>query len=380
MLQMIIDFFKKLFGIGGGDEPVAALPSTPNVQVNIPSVPQVQALEFVRAPSDDAIRSCRGAELYEDEDDGERLWVDLWNTEMRPDQWVDEWGPNEPQDFDSYWHHKTQFEMAQQGDADEAEQKVLGYGYRDVGHFFQVGHTMRKYLGTPSEGADSLLSDYMFDSNRVMQAAQAGTMRYQQDLHAEAMAADPELLAPVDGVDVDTYASIAARAAAGYDSPEFVQLLAQNGIDLAKWEKVNAVWTDRMSKDTSGAIAMAYSKAFGGAGAGQYGAAAQAGAAVLGGRSVQEAAGDEPVPFEKLCEIQGAMTAWAETGQDVNAMLKHTFNMSAIDWSSISMWWMTKMQADISLMTRYGTESDRYAEQYKAQAGVQSGADDDLSF
>jgi hypothetical protein len=159
---------------------------------------------------------------------------------------------------------------------------------------------------------------------------------------------------------------------------EWVALLAEHGLDLAKWERVQGVWTDRMSKDTSGAIAMAYSKAFGGAGAGQFGGAAAQGAAVMNLGSVVEAGGDEPVPFERLCEIQGAMTAWSNSGQDVNAMLKHSFDMNAQDWSSVSMWWMTKMQSDMALMQKYSELSDKYAEQYGANAG--SGADDDLSF
>jgi hypothetical protein len=133
-----------------------------------------------------------------------------------------------------------------------------------------------------------------------------------------------------------------------------------------------------MSKDTSGAIAMAYSEAFGNAGAGQYGAAGQAGAAVLGGQSVQAAGGAEPMSFERYCEIQGAMTAWSKTGQDVNAMLKHTFNMTAVDFSTVSMWWMSHMQSDLSYFDKHSKLTEKYEAQYSA--GAPAGADDDLSF
>ena len=42
----------------------------------------------------------------------------------------------------------------------------------------------------------------------------------------------------------------------------------------------------------------------------------------------------EPIPFEKACEIQGAMTAWSNTGQDVNALLQSQFGMNAADWAA----------------------------------------------
>lgn len=75
-----------------------------------------------------------------------------------------------------------------------------------------------------------------------------------------------------------------------------------------------------MSKDTTATIATIYGKAFMQSGQGQYDGAAQSAAATNWDGSA--AAGAEPIPFETLCEIQGAMSAWAKTGQDVNALLK----------------------------------------------------------
>jgi hypothetical protein len=376
---MIIEFFKKLFG-GKVDQAVnAAVPSQQELlNKHVKGLEHVQGAEHIRISTGKTVRECVGAQLFEDEDDGDLLWRSTWNTEIHPSQWVDEWGPVQPQDFDTFWHHKTEFDMLHASDANEAEQRLQSFGYRDVGHHFQVEKTFLKYFGHPHSPGDTNLDDLMWDQERVSKAAMAGAMRYQQGLQQQAMAANPELLAPVEGVDVDTYAKIAAASATGLGQEELVTLLGNNGMDLAKWQRVNAAWTEKMSKDTSGAIAMAYSKAFGGAGAGQYGAAGQAGAAVLGGQSVQAAAGAEPMSFDRYCEVQGAMTAWSNTGQDVNAMLKHTFNMTALDWSTASMWWMSHMQSDLSYFDRHSKLCEKYEKQYSA--GAPAGADDDLTF
>lgn len=380
---MIIEFFKKLFGAKveqavGNAADQAKQDHQQKLQQHIRGLEHVEGAENIRIADGATVRECQGARLFRDSEDGTMIWTNTWNRDVPPAQWVDEWGPITPQDIDTFWYHKTEFDMLHTSDADEAERKIQSLGYRDVGHMFQVETTLLKYFGQPHSPGDTNLSDLIWDQGRASQAAIAGNMRYQQAQQQAAVAGNPELMAPVEGVDLDTYAKVAAASASGLGQDEFNALLGQNGMDQAKWQRVNAEWTDRMAKDTSGAIGMAYSKAFGGAGAGQYGAAGQAGAAVLGGGSVQAAAGQEPMPFERYCEIQGAMTAWSNTGQDVNAMLKHTFNMTALDWSTASMWWMSHMQSDLSYFERHTQLTEQYEKQYSA--GAPAGADDDLTF
>jgi hypothetical protein len=376
---MFLEFLKKLFG-GKVDAAIhsAASKGQQHLQQHVRGLENVQGAEHIRIRGGATVRECEGAQLLRDDDDGQMHWVSNWNTARHPSQWVDEWGPVQPQDFDTFWYHKTEFDMLHGSDADEAERKLQSFGYRDVGHHFQVEKTFLKYFGQPHSPGDTNLDDFMWDQGRVSQAAIAGSMRFHQAQQQQAMAANPELLAPVEGIDLDTYATVAARSAAGMPQDELTAFLGQHGMDMAKWQRVNAAWTDKMSKDTSGAIAMAYSKAFGGAGAGQYGAAGQAGAATLGGGGVQAAAGTEPMSFDRYCEIQGAMTAWSQTGQDVNAMLKHTFDMTALDWSTASMWWMSHMQSDLSYFDKHSKLTEQYEKQYSA--GAPAGADDDLTF
>jgi hypothetical protein len=263
--------------------------------------------------------------------------------------------------------------MAMSGDADDAERKAQEFGYADMGQFFRVRGTMLKHKATPT-GPN--VDDGVFDSEDVMRAAMNGGHMRQAHQSEAALAADPELLAPVQGVDLDTYAKLAASSASGMDQNQFNAMLGQHGLDPAKWQEINAIWSDRMAKDTSHTITTAYGKAFGMAGAGQFGAAGQAGAAAMG--TTNAAGGEAPVSFERYCEIQGAQTAWANSGQDVNAMLKQVFDMTAVDWSTMSMWWMQKMQSEPSLFTKHGELCEKYEKQYGG--GGMAGADDDLAF
>jgi hypothetical protein len=203
---------------------------------------------------------------------------------------------------------------------------------------------------------------------------QARFHQHQEKMSSHA-SANPQIMAPIEGVTMEQYAELNAKAATGMQQQQFLGLLAQAGMDYPKWERVSAGWLGRMSQDTTGTLATIYGKAFSGAGAGKYGTAGAAAAQV--GYGGGAAAGPEPIPFEKLCEIQGAMSAWGKNGQDVNAGLQQSFQMSALDWSNVSTWWMTKMIADTSLLARYNDLSKQYEARY---AGAQPRRNQDLRF
>lgn len=386
MLEAIINFFRKLFGLGGTDAAASIAasaassaaprntPHTGDISKHVKGLENVQGAENIRVVDGQVERRVDGAALIVDEDDGERIWVSEINMEMPAAQFQDDFGPlSGPDDLDKFLFHETDINMAMQGDADDAERKAQEFGYAHMGQFFRVRATMLKHKGTP--GGPNL-DDYVFDSNDVMRAAMGGAHLRQAAQSEAALAADPALLAPVDGVDLDTYALLAASSASGMAQDEFNKMLGEHGLDQAKWQEVNAIWSDRMAKDTSHTITTAYGKAFGMAGAGKHGAAGQAGAAAMG--TTNAAAGEAPVSFERYCEIQGAQTAWSNSGQDVNAMLKQVFDMTAVDWSTMSMWWMQKMQSDPSLWNKHSELCEKYEKQYGGNA--MAGADDDLSF
>lgn len=376
MLQAIINFFRKLFGLTTEEEsqPPKQLSQSDQLHKNVKGLEHVTGAENIRVASGDVVRRVEGAALIRDEDDGEMLWVSEVNLEVPANQYQDDWGPlSGPDDLDKFLFHETDINMAMSGDADEAERKAQAFGYAHMGQFFRVRGTMLKHKGTPS---GPTLDEYVFASEDVMRAAMGGAHLRQAAQSEAALAANPELLAPFEGVDLDTYAKLAATSASGLSQDDFNKMLAEHGLDATKWQRVNAEWTDRMAKDTSHTITTAYGKAFGMAGQGQYGAAGQAGAAAMG--TTNAAGGDAPVSFERYCEIQGAQTAWATSGQDVNAMLKQVFDMNALDWSTMSMWWMQKMQSEPNLFQKHSELCEKYEKQYGA--GGMAGADDDLSF
>ena len=164
-------------------------------------------------------------------------------------------------------------------------------------------------------------------------------------------------LDPVEGVTLEQWAYVQAAVAGGGNID---QLIAQGRMDRPKWDRVSAVWMQRMTTDTSGSIATAYGNAFAGASQGQYGAqAAQAAAGGIGGNL-----GAEPIPFERFVEIQEAMSAGSRRGYDANAVLAH-FGMSALDWSNAGMFWSKRIQQEgmkyHELFTHY---SDLYRAKY----------------
>jgi hypothetical protein len=282
-----------------------------------------------------------------------------------PGQWQDDWGPcnyNDPEGF--FLHH---FELEEAYNDPQKKANLLAkFGYRDEAHRKRVETTFLKYYGSGDPNAP--LAFWVFDQNRVQQAMVGARMRQQQMRQDERLQSNPQLLAPIEGVTIEQYAAIAAQQARGLDQQQFAALLAQHGMDHARYDRVAAGWMDRMSKDTTATVATVYGRAFSTQGAGQYGAAGAAGAAAMqaSGQSgvLHTAGGAEPVSFDRYCEIQGAQTAWSKTGRDVNAMLQQVFQMNALDWSNMSSYWMTRMMADMNMMNRYTQLTAHFEQKY----------------
>jgi|GEM_PF-1987091 len=328
------------------------------------------------------IKQSGDAYLMEDPDDGDRLW--MWRpadggAEKPADQWVDFWGPLPPGNIEAFCDHWVDQQDAEGMKTDHLEEELAKLGYANVGEWHRVYWTAVKHFGrSPGPGAD--LSDY--DTSELMMKHMMPARMRQQSRNAQANAAsDSSLLEPVEGVTVESYAACAAAAAKGLPQDQFTALLAQHGMDAVKWERVNAEWSDRMSKDATMTIVQIYGNAFQAAGEGQFGAAGAAAAATRTPGDGGAAGGAEPVPFERLCEIQGAMSAWSTTGQDVNAMMKEVFGITALDWSNMSSWWMTRLSTDWEKMQEYTTKSEVYEAQYKEAAGVtDADPDADIQF
>ena len=289
--------------------------------------------------------------------------------------WQDDFGPLRPDQVEEYFFHHFEIEEAYNDPAKKA-QLLQKFGYRDEAHFERVKYSFLKAVGEGNPG--STLDTYHF-GGRAQQAMMAARMRQVQEKQKAQIASNPEMMAPIEGVTVETYAQMSAQQAKGLSQDQFVALLAQHGMDQAKFARVSQGWIDRMSKDTTATVATVYGKAFSSAGQGQFGAAGAAGGQALGSFNaqgqLQGPGGAEPCTFEKYCEIMGAQSAWAKAGKDVNAMLKQQFNMNALDWSNLGSYWSTKMMADLSYAQRMGDLMQHYEKQY-----AQPSADADIKF
>lgn len=218
--------------------------------------------------------------------------------------------------------------------------------------------------------------------NAMVQGAMTGAMASQQASVDQALAANPALVAPIEGVTIEQYAAVCAQAARNLSPSDYEQMLAHYGMDRAKYDRVAAGWNARMRDDGTHALSSIYGRAFGGAGAGQFGAAGAAGAGTLGqvaatgqGVAVGGPGAGEPVSWEKYNEIGGAQRAWSASGKDVNAMLQQQFGCSALDWSNMSQYWMARLMTEPQRMMEMNTLQEQWAARYAAPK-----ADGDLSF
>ena len=168
---------------------------------------------------------------------------------------VDEWGPLDPNKNpnaleDDLVHDMLLSEALRDPPRYESILKTLGY--RDAQQRAMVHATFQRHYG------DFLISD------QGIALATKAAMRSMNERAKIAVAAGAAsgLLDPIEGVSLQIYANLQAKQA-GAKPEAFQQLLAQHQMDQAKWERVQKGWIDKMSKDTSGAVAThEHSKAF----------------------------------------------------------------------------------------------------------------------
>lgn len=261
----------------------------------------------------------------------------------------DDYGPLRPDQFEDFYFHAYMLDDSRTDPA-RFRELLARFGYKSNEQFERVRLTFNRHV-------DPLRMN-------LGQIQLNARNRASKDQMAEKTASAGDLLAPIEGVSLDVYAAVCAQAAKNLPAAEFQKVLAQHGMDQAKFDRVAKAWNDRMSKDTSMVVMNAYSKAFGSAGAGQYGAMGQAGASDAGGQAA--AFNPASVSFETYCEIMGAQAAWASQGKDANAMLKQVFNMTALDYSNVSQYWSPKMMSDMNLAMRMSDLMMRAQQKYMA--------------
>jgi hypothetical protein len=313
--------------------------------------------------------------------DGDAVWCfDTSEYDVPKALYKDDFGPLEPADLAAFVMHVHKVDQCCGLNPTGLPELLQGFGYTDVGHWKRVYHSFMKRHGVGQgsvydmEWGQSYVDAFTsaaFQDSREQMGQQVAELR------------EGGVLDPIEGVTCEAYAAIAAQHAQGLDQEAFTKMLADNDMDQAKYDRVAEAWQDRMANDTSFAVATIYGAAFAGAGTGKYGAAgAAAGEVAMGGdgqmgfMAEQGAAGEAPVTLDKYAEIMGAQEAWSSQGKDVNAMLKEVFDMTALDWSNISAWWFTHLQANVAGFQEAMNKTEQYAIQY----GKVTGADKDIEF
>lgn len=274
---------------------------------------------------------------------------------------VDEWGPlnphQNPNALEDDWVHEQLLSEALR-EPERHASMLKAMGYRDAVQRAMTHATFRRHY----EGF--LMSA---EGQALITKAAMRAMNERMKYMAAAGAASG-LLDPVEGVSIAIYANLQAKQTT-VSVDEFNGLLAQHQMDRPKWDRVAKGWLDRMTRDTTGAVATEYAKGF--AGGGQYGGM---GAAAMDNMASGQmglqgpSAASEPMGFEKYCEIAGAMQAWSKQGKDISAGLHKHFQMTAMDYSNVSMYWSQKMMADLSMFDRQTQIQNHFEQQYASMA------------
>ncbi len=285
---------------------------------------------------------------------------------------ADDFGGWDPNNWEEFWYkvHKIE-EAGNRGGDDAYEAACRQHGLRDSAQLQRVRDTFGNHFGHIHE---------------FVQAAMNARSRQGKEMLGAAAASNQAIMAPVEGVTLETYAAISARRASVADVQGLARLLGEYGLDQAKFARVDAEWQKRMSgqgasdPNATYALLTEYGKFFAMAGQGGHAAAAQAaqanaGAIGLGAQQHGKApVGGEPCTLEQFAEIMAAQGAWAEQGRDVNAMLKKQFNLTAIDWSNLGAYWNVKIGSDYRIGAKLGELMDKYKARYSTP-----GQDDDLN-
>ena len=289
-----------------------------------------------------------------------------------PTEWAfyyrqpDNWGGINWNDLDEFMLRYFTIEEAQgEGEGDQALAK---YGYKGRQEWAHIQCTFfRYYFGRGGQVPVGDVEVNMGDP-AWMQAGMNARNKQGMAMRAAAAQANPELTAPVEGVTVEQWAAASAKmASCGNDAAAMNKALAQLNLDMAKYNRINMAFQQKMQGDTTGVIATIFGQAFSQA----QGVSGGWGLGTVDGSA--QKLGEAPVTFDKYAEINGAMSAWAQQGADVNAKLQAVFGINAAELSKYGSYWATKMQADVQLMTQYCELTDKYTAQY---AGP--GFDDDL--
>eukprot|EP00294_Goniomonas_avonlea_P011085 CAMPEP_0114557856 /NCGR_PEP_ID=MMETSP0114-20121206/10057_1 /TAXON_ID=31324 /ORGANISM="Goniomonas sp, Strain m" /LENGTH=378 /DNA_ID=CAMNT_0001743179 /DNA_START=32 /DNA_END=1168 /DNA_ORIENTATION=- len=152
-----------------------------------------------------------------------------------------------------------------------------------------------------------------------------------------AMTANPAVLEPVDGVSLDDYAKATALLSHKKTKEEMV---AEMGWDMAKWEKVDTIWKDRMGSDV--AVAGAFGQKF-----------------MAAGGSTDVGEKKDPGPIDATDPVHGIdMERYAEliirldvNPRDNTRLILEETGLTTEQWGEVQLKWQTRQQFEHTRLT-----------------------------
>lgn len=242
------------------------------------------------------------------------------------------------EDEDAFFHAIFELETdGAMGGTDAGRAQVTRtYGIRDHAHWLEVKQNVYT----------ALIHKHGSWQEVAQREANWRMGQQQNQIQAEvAQAAASGELDPVDGVSLEAWAAFNAALIQGGHQDD---LLKGVGMSPARWERVSAEWTARMSRDATFAIATVYGNAFQNASNGKWSAyAKEAIAARAENRDLNLA---PPVTQEAFYTIMFAQAYAVKKGQTAVDALK-AMGLTIIDWTDLGTYmgyWIHRHAASFS--------------------------------
>lgn len=221
--------------------------------------------------------------------------------------------------FNAVLHMESE---GQFGGTDESRAEIMSrYGIRDRSHWQTVKDSCYALLVQKYGSGDEVGQQEM---NWRM-----GQMQQHQVQAQQKMAAGGGFT-PVEGIGLEAWAAMNAAIVGGSNWEDVIK---GAGVDKPRWDRINAEWNARMSRDTTFAITTVYGQAFQAASQGKYNAYAKEAAAARAAN--RELAMEAPLTWDQFWELVYEQKYAAAAGKDPVATLKAQ-GLTIVDWTDVS--------------------------------------------
>lgn len=228
----------------------------------------------------------------------------------------------DPNDEESFFRSVLHMESEGMfGGTDESRAEICArYGIRDRLHWQTVRDSVYSVLARKYGSFEEV-------SQREMNWRQGQMQQHMTGQVARAAASGE--LAPVEGISLEKWAAINAAIVGGANHED---LLRGQGIDQARWDRINAEWNARMARDTTFAVAKVYGEAFQNASKGRWAnEVREANAARAANRDL---GCQLPMSYEQYYDLLLQQAYASKQGKDPIESLRAA-GLTVIDWTDL---------------------------------------------